>query len=115
MQESGIFEAIKLGYLDQLQIAIFADAARPTEMLELYCFHFQYSGPLQDGSFAVDLEVEDIQNKKTISLKDAREALNTVVKNMVGLNGTMPHLPERCGMSPYLIWCVLLHRTHSTS
>ena len=95
---------MKRGYLDQLQICIFADEEQPTKVLELYCFHFRYSELLQDGSVAVDLEVEDNQTKKTTSLKDAREALNTVVKNMVGLNGTMPHLPERCFMSPYLVW-----------
>ena len=100
----GIFEAIKLGYLGQLQIAIFADAESPTEVLELYCFHFRYSKPSQDGSIAVDVEVQDVQNKRTVTLKDVREALNTVEKNMDGLNGTMPNLPDRCFMSAYLVW-----------
>ncbi|KAJ4359772.1 uncharacterized protein N0V89_000328 [Didymosphaeria variabile] len=102
--ETGVFEAIKRGYLDQLQICIFADEYQPTKVIELYCFHFHYSEPLQDGSIAVDLEVQDVHTKKIISLKNTREALNTVIKNMVGLNGTMPHLPERCFMSPYLVW-----------
>jgi hypothetical protein len=70
----------------------------------MYCFHLVYPGWTQEGIIAVDLEVEDNQTKKTVSLKDVREALNTVVRNMVSLNGTMPHLPERCFMSLYLVW-----------
>ncbi|KAJ4295331.1 hypothetical protein N0V90_007342 [Kalmusia sp. IMI 367209] len=100
---ASVFEAIQLGYLSQLQISIFADANRPREVLELYCFHFQYL-PSRDGSIVANIEVEDVKNKRAVSLKDAREALNTVIKNMVGLNGTMPCLPERCYMSPYLVW-----------
>lgn len=73
-------------------------------MLELYCFYFRYSELSTDGDVAVNLEFEDMQTKKKITLKDAREALNTVIRNMVLLNGTMPHLPERCFMSPYLVW-----------
>lgn len=73
----------------------------------MYCFHLAYSGWTQHGSNVVDLEIEDSQTKKTVSLKDTREALNTVVRNMVSLNGTMPHLPERCYMGLYLVWQVL--------
>ncbi|KAF2449445.1 DNA-binding protein [Karstenula rhodostoma CBS 690.94] len=102
--ETGVFEAIQRGYLAQLQICVFADEERPTEVLEMYCFHLVYPGWTQDGSNVVNLEIEDSQTKKTVSLKDTREALNTVVRNMVSLNGTMPHLPERCYMSLYLVW-----------
>ncbi|KAL1594455.1 hypothetical protein SLS60_010215 [Paraconiothyrium brasiliense] len=102
--ETGVFEAIERGYLDQLQICIFADEGRPTNVIELYCFHLHYSELSQDGSIVVDVEVQDAHTKKTVSLKNTREALNTVIKNMVGLNGTMPHLPELCFMSPYLVW-----------
>lgn len=113
MQECGIFESIRLGYLSQLQVAIFADSKHPAQVLEQYIFHFKYLRSSKNGTTAFDLAVEDPQNKKTISLKDAREALNTVIKNMVILNGTMPHLPERCFMSPYLVWSVNLGSHYS--
>ncbi|KAL5377804.1 hypothetical protein DPSP01_009582 [Paraphaeosphaeria sporulosa] len=102
--ETGVFEAIQRGYLAQLQICIFADELQPTEVLEMYCFHLVYPGWTQYGSNVVDLVIQDSQTRKTVTLKDAREALNTVVRNMVSLNGTMPHLPERCYMSLYLVW-----------
>ncbi|KAL5435653.1 hypothetical protein PMIN07_012190 [Paraphaeosphaeria minitans] len=102
--ETGVFEAIQRGYLAQLQICIFANEEQPTEMLEMYCFHLVYHDWTQDSSNVMDLEIQDSQTKKTVSLKDAREALNTVIRTMVSLNGTMPHLPERCYMSLYLVW-----------
>lgn len=103
-QETGVFEAIQRGYLAQLQICIFANENEPTKLLEMYCFHLVYSESTQDGSSVVDLQIEDSQTRRIVSLKDIRGALNSVVRNMVSLNGTMPHLPERCYMSFYLVW-----------
>jgi hypothetical protein len=97
-----VFDAVRKGYLDEMQFSIFQDPNQPNRILELYSFNFQYS--VKETDTASDPYVSVQMNgpgNTNVLLLNAREALNTVIRNMVGLAGTLPALPASR--------CVLMH------
>lgn len=91
-----MFDAMIRGYLDELQLSILEDPNQPTKILELYSFNFRYTSASVDScdNPHIDVDMTD-PSGTTVTLGNARLALNTVVRTMVDLNGSLPHLPSR--------------------
>ncbi|KAF2690176.1 hypothetical protein K458DRAFT_99667 [Lentithecium fluviatile CBS 122367] len=101
--ENGVFDAVNKGYVAEIQLSIVQDASQPTQVLELYSFTFQYSDSETSSNPSVNVQMNGPRNTK-VSLFNARQALNTVIKNMVGLSGILPHLPDRRSVLMHMVY-----------
>jgi hypothetical protein len=97
-QESCIFPILKAGYLDKMEMSFLENPEERSNILELYSFSFRYTQSetyTDEEQQRIDIDVEDPHGKHKVTLANAREALGTVIRGMVHLNGVLPFLPPR--------------------
>ncbi|KAF2465400.1 uncharacterized protein BDR25DRAFT_345980 [Lindgomyces ingoldianus] len=91
--EKGAFDALKRNILHGLQLSIFEDPKQPSNVVELYTFTFHYTISNQGSRTLSGMEVAGPGGKK-ITVKTAKLAMHTLIRQVVLLCGTMPALPR---------------------
>jgi meiosis-specific protein HOP1 len=87
--KDGIFDALKSGVLDRMQLSIILDKHKPSNVLESYTFKFTYKERRLDGM------VVSSEHGKLISLRDARSSLATLNRYIKSLTEDLPDLPRK--------------------
>jgi len=92
-QERGAFEALQKNVLRAMQLNIFENADKPQDVVEAYTFTFSYSqcGAV-NGATLASVELKGPRGE-TMTVRNARHALNMFVRQLITLCQTMPQLP----------------------
>lgn len=80
-KEIGIFDALKMGYLKAVQLAIYVDKEHPDIIVESYTFSFSYRDK-SDGASAINLRVTDI-NGHGVTVEDANKNLQLMMRRLI--------------------------------
>lgn len=80
-KEIGIFDALKLGYLKAVQLAIYVDKEHPDIIVESYTFSFSYRDK-NDGASTITLRVTDI-NGHGVTVEDANKNLQLMMRRLI--------------------------------
>ena len=88
VRKDGVFDAIKAGVLDKMQLSIILDKDKPSNVIESYTFNFKYSQRRLDGM------VLSSEHGQPITLKDARTSLATLTRYLLHLTQGLPDLPR---------------------
>ncbi|KAF2261589.1 DNA-binding protein [Lojkania enalia] len=100
--EIGAFDALQKGYLRGLQISIFEDRDKPSNVVELYSFTFHYA--VSAGSRVVsEVEMEGPLGDR-ITVKKAKYAMQILIRKVVAVCNTMPDLPAHRFLKMHLIY-----------
>lgn len=81
LKEIGIFDALKLGYLKAVQLAIYVDKEHPDIIVESYTFSFSYRDK-NDGASTITLRVTDI-NGHGVTVEDANKNLQLMMRRLI--------------------------------
>ncbi|KAF2103810.1 DNA-binding protein [Rhizodiscina lignyota] len=96
--EEGVFEALQKQRLRALQMNIFTDKSRPTNVLESYTFSFTYAEAALSGMTFKSSQGE------AVTVKHVKHALHDFMRQMSVLCGTLPVLPDRRFLSLNLFY-----------
>lgn len=80
-KEIGIFDALKMGYLKAVQLAIYVDKEHPDIIVESYTFSFSYRDK-SDGDSTISLRVTDI-NGHGVTVEDANKNLQLMMRRLI--------------------------------
>ncbi len=94
MQEGGIFDALRSGYLEAVQISICADSSRPSEVVECYTFTFTYSSSSGQGGRDVSSITVSPGSHTLFFVGDAQKSFNAAIKGLLKLIRGLPRLPR---------------------
>jgi len=76
-----------------MQLNIFEDADKPQDVVESYTFTFNYShSHSSNGATLANVELKGPRGE-TMTVRNARHALNMFVRQLITLCQTMPQLP----------------------
>ncbi|CCF56429.1 hypothetical protein KAFR_0B01300 [Kazachstania africana CBS 2517] len=87
--EKGVFQSVKLRYLKMLSLEIFLDEDNPAELIENYCFKFDYN--FNDNS--VSMKIND--DKDSISLLDSRKMAQQLMRRFIIITQSLDPLPQK--------------------
>jgi len=85
--ETGVFQALKDGYLKALQLGIYTDENRPEQVAESYTFSFLYHG--QEG---ISLHVKNLAGREVV-IADAHKRVQQVTRNLLAITEALHALP----------------------
>ncbi|KAH7383237.1 HORMA domain-containing protein [Pyrenochaeta sp. MPI-SDFR-AT-0127] len=93
LMETGIFDALRRGYLKSLHLSVHESSERPSDVLEAWTWTFHYVAST-DGTHT--LESIDLKDDigYTITLRQAKLSLNDFIRKLTGMCATLPALPE---------------------
>lgn len=95
--DKGCVDSLRLGYLKSLSFAIFLDENDPTNLYEVYTFHFDYA----DNSVKVGVN-ENVED--SISLLDSRRLLQQLMKRFIIITQSLSPLPQEKFISIRLLF-----------
>lgn len=80
-KETGIFDALRMGYLKAVQLAIYVDKEHPDIIVESYTFSFSYRDQ-GDGAATINLRVTDITGRG-VTVEDANKNLQLMMRRLI--------------------------------
>ena len=80
VQETGIFDALRRGYLKAVQLAIYVDDKHPDIVVESYTFSFTYRE--KDDGPSISLKVTDIHGHG-VTANDANKNLQLMIRRLI--------------------------------
>ncbi|MCJ1246373.1 DNA binding protein [Trapelia coarctata] len=83
----GVFNALKTGVLDKMQLSVIMDKDKPSNIVESYTFSFKYTHRRLDSM------VLSSEHGHPVTLKDARSSLATLTRYLMDLTQGLPDLP----------------------
>ena len=87
--KDGIFDALRRGVLDSMQLSVILDKDKPSNVLESYTFKFQYTEGQLDGMMVSS------PRGTPVTLRDARSSLATLNRFLMELTEGLPDLPRK--------------------
>ncbi|CCD22397.1 Hop1p NDAI_0A02390 [Naumovozyma dairenensis CBS 421] len=95
--EKGVFQSIKLKYLNALSVGIFLDENNPTDLVENYTFSFHY-----DQENNVKLRINGSED--TVSLLDSRKMAQQLMRRFIIITQSLEPLPQKKFISMRLLF-----------
>ena len=104
-KEAGVFPALKEGYIRGLQLSIFEDASKPSNIVENYTFTFNYMHSPNRTREIDGLSIA-LPNGPLITVKTATYAMQMLIRRLISLCNTLPDLPGmlKCPSCRTQIW-----------
>ncbi|PGG99064.1 hypothetical protein AJ79_08698 [Helicocarpus griseus UAMH5409] len=104
--EHGIFDALEKNYLEAVQMTVFVDKSKSSQVLESYTFTFKYTGGPKDvGNRLASISLESTGCKAEMkTLKSARRGLEMIVRRLITLSAFLPVLPSERYMEIHLFY-----------
>ncbi|PWW77271.1 hypothetical protein C7212DRAFT_294033 [Tuber magnatum] len=90
--ETGIFDALRRGYLKAVQLAIYVDDKHPDIVVESYTFSFTYRE--KDDGPSVNLKVTDMHGHG-VTANDANKNLQLMIRRLIVITQNLPPLPDK--------------------
>ncbi|KAG0644386.1 hypothetical protein HOY80DRAFT_898478 [Tuber brumale] len=90
--ETGIFDALRRGYLKAVQLAIYPDDKHPDTVVESYTFSFTYRE--KDGGPSISLTVTDMHGHG-VTANDANKNLQLMIRRLIVITQNLPPLPDK--------------------
>lgn len=100
LKEIGIFDALKLGYLKAVQLAIYVDKEHPDIIVESYTFSFSYRD--RNDASTITLRVTDI-NGHGVTVEDANKNLQLMMRRLIVIT-------QASSLTDIKPWVINLHR-----
>ncbi|KAJ9618666.1 hypothetical protein H2203_008870 [Taxawa tesnikishii (nom. ined.)] len=94
LQESGVFDALKLRVLRALQLSLLADPEKPSNVLETWTFNIRYGKTTTEGRPLQGLELHNSQGGM-VQADAVRKELVSFIRKVLALCNTLPELPDR--------------------
>lgn len=92
LQESGVFDALKLRVLRALQLSLLADPEKPSNVLETWTFNIRYGKTTTEGRPLQGLELHNSQGGM-VQADAVRKELVSFIRKVLALCNTLPELP----------------------
>jgi hypothetical protein len=89
--------------LRALQLNVFEDPRYPDNILEMYTFTFRYSDSLLGVREVEGVDVTG-PHGTTVTLKNAKYAMQMFIRRMIALCGTLPDLPRKRYLNMHLFY-----------
>ncbi|KAK2802102.1 hypothetical protein FQN50_007466 [Emmonsiellopsis sp. PD_5] len=106
--EDGIFDALEKNFLDAVQMTIFVDKDKPSQILESYTFTFKYTGGPNDvNSRLASISLDATNTGCTAEMKTLRTAqrgLEMIIRRLITLSAFLPILPSQRYMEIHLFY-----------
>ncbi|CUS11824.1 unnamed protein product [Tuber aestivum] len=90
--ETGIFDALRRGYLKAVQLAIYVDDKHPDIVVESYTFSFTYRE--KDDGPSISLKVTDMHGNG-VTANDANKNLQLMIRRLIVITQNLPPLPDK--------------------
>ncbi|RPB03934.1 hypothetical protein L873DRAFT_1799903 [Choiromyces venosus 120613-1] len=90
--ETGIFDALRRGYLKAVQLAIYVDDKHPDIVVESYTFSFTYRE--KDDGPSISLKVTDMHGHG-VTANDANKNLQLMIRRLIVITQNLPPLPDK--------------------
>ncbi|KAF2493327.1 hypothetical protein BU16DRAFT_583445 [Lophium mytilinum] len=101
--ENGAFDALKRGHLRAIQLNIFEDADNPSNVVETYTFTFNYVRSPDRSVAVVGIEMTG-PNSESVTIKNAKYAMQMFIRRLMTLCSTLPDLPSRRYLNMHLFY-----------
>ncbi|KAF2812571.1 uncharacterized protein BDZ99DRAFT_496961 [Mytilinidion resinicola] len=101
--ENGAFDALKHGHLRAIQLNIFEDADHPSNVVETYTFTFNYVRSPDRSVAVVGIEMTG-PKAESVTIKNAKYAMQMFIRRLIALCGTLPDLPSRRYLNMHLFY-----------
>ncbi|OCK84967.1 hypothetical protein K432DRAFT_439681 [Lepidopterella palustris CBS 459.81] len=101
--EKGAFEALRRGVLRAIQLNIFEDASNPSNVIEMYTFTLKYIQSADNKAIFSGIEMTG-PRAESITVKNAKHAMQMFIRRMIALCGTLPDLPQRRYLNIHLFY-----------
>ncbi|KAK2739734.1 DNA binding protein [Onygenales sp. PD_40] len=106
--EDGIFDALEKNFLEAVQMTIFVEKDKPSQILESYTFTFKYTGGPNDvNSRLASISLDATNTGCTAEMKTLRTAqrgLEMIIRRLITLSAFLPILPSQRYMEIHLFY-----------
>ncbi|KAF2178333.1 hypothetical protein K469DRAFT_335916 [Zopfia rhizophila CBS 207.26] len=109
--EKGAFDALRRNVLRALQLNIFEDPDKPSNVIELYTFTFHYTDSPKEPRELTGIEMAGPRGYE-VTIKNAKYAMQMFIRRLIALCGTLPDLPQRRYLKMHLFYTDDCHKEY---
>ena len=92
--KDAIFDRLRQKYLDSVQLRVLPNKNNRQNVIETYTFQIDYIEGNRPAERAFNGLTVSSQEGKTVTIQDARNGLDHIIRNLVVLTEALPFLPR---------------------